>query len=362
MKILQIIPDLSLAGAQRMVESLSLSLNSMGNDVTVLSLFSRETPIYNNLKEKGVKVIFLDKKSGFDLSLIKKIRKQISIIKPDVIHTHMHSFKYTAFSLLFKKKVPIIHTFHSNAEKEFQGLEKVLNKYFFKRKHIYTVTFNEKMKNDYIKEYKSKTISIKMFIVENGINISKFKNKTENYYDKKNFNLIHIGRFSEEKNHKLLIESFKKVNMKNKNIYLTLIGDGKLKSEIELKVNEYNLEKYISIVGTKSDIVPYLHKSDCFILVSKREGMPITILEAQAAGLPVITTNVGAINEVIKHKENGLIVKENIDEVSKAIEYIYQNNDFRIKASQKSLNIIENYSQENMAKKYYSIYAKIGGK
>ena len=88
MKIVQIVPELKLAGAQIMVESLSKELKKRGHDVVIISLYSIDTPITKRLTQSGIKVIFLEKKNGFDFKVIIKLHKLIKSIRPDIIHIH----------------------------------------------------------------------------------------------------------------------------------------------------------------------------------------------------------------------------------------------------------------------------------
>ena len=135
MKIMQIIPTLELAGAEVMCENLTCELSS-GNDVIVVSMYDRKTPISERLQKKGIKVVFLDKKPGPDFSMVKKLRKVIREFKPDVIHTHLDCVKY-AYPAGSKEGVKrFIHTVHNIASKEafiylyeYKGIEFIKEHY-----------------------------------------------------------------------------------------------------------------------------------------------------------------------------------------------------------------------------------------
>lgn len=97
--------------------------------------------------------------------------------------------------------------------------------------------------------------------------------------------LGHVGRFSYPKNHTFLIDVFNQVS-KIKNAKLLLVGDGKLRREIEEKVESYALQKHVIFTGVREDISDLLQAMDVFVFPSNYEGLPVTIIEAQAAGLP----------------------------------------------------------------------------
>ena len=100
--------------------------------------------------------------------------------------------------------------------------------------------------------------------------------------------LGHIGRFSRQKNHKFLIEVFAQYHGWNKNAKLMLVGEGELKNEIQELVKRYQLEDAVIFTGVRRDIPQILSAMDVFVFPSFHEGMPNTVIEAQATGLPVV--------------------------------------------------------------------------
>ena len=105
------------------------------------------------------------------------------------------------------------------------------------------------------------------------------------------FVIGHVGRFFPQKNHTFLIEIFAKVYQQNKNAVLLLVGGGELETEIKEKVEELNLTEAVKFLGVRSDIHRIMQAFDVFILPSLFEGFPVTMVEAQAAGLPCIISD-----------------------------------------------------------------------
>lgn len=101
----------------------------------------------------------------------------------------------------------------------------------------------------------------------------------------------HIGNFKEVKNHSFLIKIFKKFNEKNPTSKLLLVGDGELKEEILKLVTESNLLDKVIILGSRSDVNELLQAIDIIVFPSLYEGLPVTIIEAQAAGLPCLLSD-----------------------------------------------------------------------
>lgn len=122
----------------------------------------------------------------------------------------------------------------------------------------------------------------------------------------------HIGRFNEQKNHKFLIEVFEKIKEKNKNAILILVGKGNLEDEIKKQVKQLNLEDSVMFLGTRKDIPNLLMSMDILVFPSLYEGMPNTVIEAQATGLKCI------ISDTITREANitGLVKYLNISNTS----------------------------------------------
>jgi len=137
----------------------------------------------------------------------------------------------------------------------------------------------------------------KGMVITNAINASQFIYTSERRYAVRkaydltnNFVIGHIGRFDYQKNHHFLIDVFKKVFETNENAKLLLIGGGAKEKEIEEKVQSCGLKKAVEFLGIRSDIADLMNAMDILLLPSHYEGLPVVLVEAQAAGLPCIAS------------------------------------------------------------------------
>lgn len=351
-RILQITPDLDLAGAETMCEALTIELAKKNeNEIAIICFYSRETEITKRLEKIGIKIYYLNKKNGFDFSTILKMKKVINEYKPTIVHTHRYALEYAylAIKLSKYKNVKIVHTIHNIANKESTSGGISFRKKFMSKKQVTYVGITEIVKESICELYNISSDTVP--VIYNGINLKKCIRKNNYKTCKK---ILHVGRFFEQKNHKFLIQIFEQLLKKDQEFELYLVGDGENKNEIESYVKE-NKIKNVFFVGTVSDSYEIMNKSDIFILPSKWEGMPMTIIEAMGTGLPVIAANVGGIPNMIDNGENGYIVSD-MEEYVNIILKLKSDDKLREKIGKSAIKKAEMFSSQTMAEKYEKIY------
>ena len=353
MKVIQVMPNFALAGAERMCENLIYGLQQQGIEVIVVSLFNQHSIITDNLEARGVKIIYLDKKLGFDFSIIKKLKKIFKAEKPDVIHTHRYSIEYAIPAAILAGVKKRVHTVHNLAEKENIKKARRLNKLFFKFFHVTPVALSPLIQKSIAKEYNINTKKIP--IVFNGIDLSKCQSKKD-YNLGPVIRILHIGRFEEQKNHIGLIEAFSLYHSIYTISVLRLIGDGEKKSEIESIVQEKGLKDSVEFLGLQENVYSFLEESDIFTLPSLYEGVPITLIEAMGTGLPIVATCVGGVPNLIESGKEGLLTSSDTKEISQMFVQFTENMELRKSCGQNAKEKSALFSNEMMAKEYIKIY------
>lgn len=351
MKIVQVIPAFKVAGAEIMCENLINELLRFGNQVTAVSLYNETSDITKRLDECGVRIHYLGKRSGFDPSLFKKLTKIFKDEQPDIIHTHLYASKYV-FPCAAKLHIGVIHTIHNLAHKDNSRSGRIINKFYFKHGNVTPVALSTVIKESIMQEYGLKESSIST--VCNGIDLSKCIIKT-NYGIEGNFKILHIGRFSEQKNHYGLIRAFDKFHSKHGNSELWLIGDGETKKETEEYVFEHRLSSCVNFVGISDNVFPYLAACDIFALPSLYEGVPMTLIEAMGSGLPIVASPVGGVCDMLSGSSS-LLVRPNVDEIADAFEAYCSDEELRKRHGHEALKLSVAFSAEQMARNYSEVY------
>ncbi|MDC3416601.1 glycosyltransferase [Aquibacillus salsiterrae] len=296
LKVLQVIPSFGVGGAEKLVLDYLTYFDKEKVDIKAISMYGNKNTIYDDfIRDKGLNVVYLDKKPGVDLSMVLKMKKIIKEFKPDIIHSHMNSMKYIIYSVINNKQVKMFHTLHNEPEKDAKGLDKYFNKFSFKYLNCIPIALTDELATK-VNSYYGLESAI---VVNNGINLDKFKNEKE---DKKHirrslnlppdsFIVGHVGRFMGQKNHEFIIDVFKKVVNVKKDSLLILVGEGELKRDIEEKVIALGLSDKVKFLGLRKDIPELLKSFDAFLFPSFHEGYPITLIEAQAAGVRCVISN-----------------------------------------------------------------------
>lgn len=355
MKIIQVIPLFGMGGAEIMCENLVYELKKLGHEVIVVSLYSEKTVITERMEKTCIDIRYLDKKSGFDVSIFGKLKALFKKEKPDVIHTHIYAAKYV-FPVASKMNIRVVHTIHSIANQESTKMTRKLNKLFFKYYEVIPVALSELIRDSIVTEYKINKDKIP--VVYNGVNLSKCILKT-NYTVNDIFKIIHIGRFYEPKNHIGLLKAFKIFYERHNDSELWLIGDGEKKAEIENYVKENNLIDNVKFLGLQNNVYGYLHNADIFTLTSNYEGIPMAIIEAMGTGLPIVATAVGGVPDMLD-ESSAQLVPVNSEAIADAFERYYLSYDLRKNNGENALQKVKQFSSEIMAKRYLEIYCERG--
>jgi glycosyltransferase involved in cell wall biosynthesis len=173
--------------------------------------------------------------------------------------------------------------------------------------------------------------------------------------------LISVGRLTEAKDQSTLLSAIEILRKQARNIFLIVVGDGELRIPLEKEIAQKDLTHCVYLAGSRSDVYQLLPGADAFILSSKREGVPMSILEAMAAGLPVIATKVGGIPEVIKDGQNGILVPpEDQNSLANAICRILDDPGFAANLGSRARTTAEqNYSLRAITEAYTKIYLSI---
>jgi glycosyltransferase involved in cell wall biosynthesis len=311
MHVLQLISSSGFFGAENVILELSKELETSDFKPVIGCFNNKYNPhveIADRAKENDLSVEIIDCTSQFDIKAIRCLRKIIKERNINIIHSHNYKSNYYALISTLGMGVPLISTCHnwigtSVKTKLYERLDKLQLIWFDK-----IVAVSEPIKYEL---FANRISSRKVKLISNGIDVNRFQcnrnSKIREEFDipseKKIIGVV--GRLTEEKGHVLLIDAAKDILRSNPDIVFLIIGYGPLMEGLKNKAHQLPF----IFTGNRNDLPDLYSAMDIFVLPSLNEGMPMVLLEAMAAKKPVVATNVGSINTVIKDRENGLLIE-----------------------------------------------------
>lgn len=302
----------------------------------------------------------MGKKSGLDLSVIPRLNRLITTLKPDVIHTHQYAMKYVFPSVLQARRV-MVHTVHSLADKELNRRDQVIQNFTYRR-GVMPVAIAEEVAAGVEKIYE-----VRPAVIPNGVDIEGIRasaslreqNRQAFGWRPEDVVMVSIARLSAPKDHATLLTAFAQATQMAPNLRLALVGDGALRSELEAQSRALNLESRVAFLGVQADIPGILAAADAKILSSDYEGNPLSVMEAMAAGKAVVASRVGGIPQLISHERDGLLFTAG--DSSSLAGYIARLSraDERARLGDAAqMTAAEKFSLSEMAERYLTLYAQ----
>ncbi len=360
---MQVVHCMDIAGAEKVVYSIVRNLSKEKFTFSICCLdFIGE--LGKRLTEEAFEVFSLHRKSGTDFALIRKLIGILSDRQIDVIHAHQYTpYFYGATAAILSRRCKIIFTEHGRHQPDRIRLKRVIYNQFL---NLFTnrITGVSNFSKDSLVRYE-KLPANKIDVIYNGINLEEFKISTDREVKRKELGIDYgevaigmIGRFDPIKNHRMLLVAFRDVLKHISRAKLLLIGDGPLKEECKEFASELGVSNCVVFLSRRSDIAELLQAIDILVLSSNAEAASLTLLEAMAAGLPVIATEAGGNPEIILRDQTGLLVPaKNHIEFAKAIISLIQDPEKRRKMREAGKRRVRSlFSIDRMLKQYENLY------
>jgi glycosyltransferase involved in cell wall biosynthesis len=311
-RVVHIIPHLLHGGAERMAVHVMTNLDPARFHVAAISLRRQDgTDLERILEKEGIKVYYLGKGAGFDPRMFTRVYRALSEFRPDVVHTHVHVLRYALPALLAKRHPAVLHTVHNIAEGEVEPRARWIQRLAF-RAGIVPVSVAHEVAASVERMYGIPP----GLVVQNCIPVSSYRNpkmSRAEWRQRAGFRedqvlLGCIAQFRPQKNHVLLLEAFAAGPARQANAHLILAGRGETEEAAKRRTAELGISSQVHFLGLREDIPEVLGAIDAFVMASDFEGSPLAVMDAMAAGLPVATTRVGGVPEILDSGKEGIVV------------------------------------------------------
>lgn len=286
------------------------------NAITLLA-FDSPVCFEEEYKKMGVNIVYLPARSSNYAVFKKEMNRFFKNNSYDVIHINLMSYSFFEPILAARKynknaKV-ILHSHIAGKADEANIVFNTIGTLLIKNRNDFDRIACSKKAGEFMFENKPFTV------INNKINFQRFefseevrRKYREEFGIKENEILLgNVGRFAMQKNHKYLIDIFKKVCESNENYKLILCGTGELENEIKEKVHNSGLDEKVIFVGRRDDVNCIMQAMDIFVFPSLYEGLPITLVEAQANGLPMVISDTITKEAIYNKNVTQLGINEN---------------------------------------------------
>lgn len=319
-----------------------------------------------------------------DYKAYKKIKKIILEFNPDIVHTHASKAGTLGRLAAVACNVPVIvHTFHGHVFHSYFGRLKTtfyknIERFLAKRSNA-IIAISDKQKHELV-DIHHICNGKKVHVIPLGFDLSKFRENMEEKrklfrsrynLDDDELAISIIGRLVPVKNHALFLEGIKAVSEKtSRKIRAFIIGDGEIRAELESKAAALNIsfsngtkteKTLVTFTSWIKEIDVALAGSDIIALTSFNEGTPVSLIEAQAANKPIVTTNVGGIENVVKQNETALLCENNNkDQFIEALLKLIENDQLRASMSEKGwLHVKDKFHYTRLVKDMEMLYSRL---
>jgi glycosyltransferase involved in cell wall biosynthesis len=326
LKVVHAVLTMDMGGLERIVLELVRESRRLAQRAMVLCL-ERPGKLARDVELLGGEVLCVHKRPGLSLTISGKVRQLLSEVKPDVVHTHQIAALLYAGPAARNARVPVIvHTEHGKhyaARFRTRMVGRLAG-----RSAARFFCVSEDIANE-VRKYRIARDS-KIVVVANGIDTCRFADDGGSNDVRESLGIPAnapvvgtVGRLVEVKRQDVLLHGFARVRARIPNAHLVLVGDGPLEDSLRQLAAGLGLADCVHFVGYQPDPRRFLRAMDVFALTSRSEGMPLSVLEAWATGLPVVASRVGGLPQLIEEGRTGFLFESgNDDALAQGIEVL----------------------------------------
>jgi glycosyltransferase involved in cell wall biosynthesis len=371
-RVMRVIARMNVGGPAVQVSGLMRGLNSSEFDHRLYTGFCavNEADYLDSVATdvKAIRINGLGRRIsvGGDVKAFVSLIKAIREFKPNIIHTHTAKagFLGRIASLVSLQKSIRVHTFHGH----------LLNGYFdsFKRlliviaeRALATITqqllaVGDKVREDLLKAGIGK--KEKFGLMPPGLEIGSLslKAKSKEFYalNSDRLQCAYIGRVTQIKRPDLFLDVVSEIKKREINLDFFIAGDGELLETCRKRISAEELP--VSVLGWQTNIERVLSAADIVVLTSDNEGTPLSLIQAGMAGLPVVTTNVGSVPEVVLNNVTGIITELDVQQIADALEALSSNSGLCAQLGKAAQEFtLANFGVQRLVKDHEELYKKL---
>lgn len=310
--VFQIVHCLSVGGAELLAADISRRLSDRYRFVFVC--LDQLGPLGGALQSEGFPVHVLNRRPGIDLGCACRLARLFREENALAVHAHQYTpFFQAAVARGFGSNPPILFTEHGRHYPDTRKWKRVVVNKLLTGRLDRIVGVGEAvrgalLRNEGFSERRVGVVYNGVDLAAVGANRETARRSIRHELDLgESFVILQIARLNHLKDHPTALAAFERVLAQRPDARLVLAGDGDERATIEAIIREKGLEPFVRVLGTRRDVPQLLAAADVFLLSSISEGIPLTLIEAMGAEVPIVSTDVGGISEMIRHGTTGFL-------------------------------------------------------
>jgi L-malate glycosyltransferase len=361
--VCQVLHSLQVGGAEVLAAKLARLLSP--HFEVVFACLDELGELGEQLRRDGFFVEVLGRRSGWDRGCTWRLARFLRRSRIDLIHAHQYTpFFYALTARLLYHRPPILFMEHGRHFPDFPRRKRILFNRLLLERRDRVVGVGEAVRQALI--HNEGIRPQRVSVIYNGIDLAKYSRpcldrvgvRKELNLDVNDFVIIQVARMDYLKDHATALRTLRRLADRNARVRLVLVGDGPELEKVQELAKQLDLVPITRFLGTRKDVDRLLPAADLFLLTSISEGIPLTVIEAMAAGLPVVATNVGGMAEVVEEGKTGFLAPAGDDAtLADRIHHILNNSDLRMKMGQAGKSrAYQVFSQEQMVAGYVRLF------
>lgn len=366
----QLLHGLTVGGAEMLAMRIAQQMRSQYR--FVFFCLDELGPLGEQLRSEGFPVWLLGRRPGFDWRCIDRLGRLLRQEQVELLHAHQYTpFFYGAAARLARHRIPVLFTEHGRWFPDYRRPKRVIANRLLLRRCDRVIGVGEGVRralieNEGIREHR-------VGVIYNGVDVDRFATTSETHAREKlrerlgfgpdNLVLLQVARLDPLKDHLTAVRTVARLVGQLPNVRLVLVGSGPEEERIRAEIERLGVQQQVQMLGLRNDIPQLLAGSDILLLTSVSEGVPLTLIEGMAAGLPVVATDVGGVPEVVEDGQTGLLARAGDDEsLAAAVSSLANNATLRQEMGSRGCRrALELFSEDAMHASYDRLYQEMLG-
>jgi glycosyltransferase involved in cell wall biosynthesis len=363
MRVAIVIDSLQTGGAQKLISAFTSQASKYGVEPVIVNLRQGSSSVITNeIQSSGVEVFNVTARSLFSLGRLRWLVRFFKEERIDVVHAHLLYANILASVSAYLAGIPVVCTLHSTHTERGRRLRllKALEDFCLRNFATRILAVGQEVAAAHRDRYRGRVVDV----IPNGIPApDEVPSQTRQHLrnelagDASDLIIITVGRFEPSKAYHDIVNAFQLLQKKNRKLKLLMVGSGSLHDSIRSQVETLNLEESVILAGERHDIPQLLASSDIFASSSHREGLPLSLLEAMMAELPIVATSVGDIPHVVTEDMGIVVPPRRPEELAAALEELATDPQRRREMGRAAKDrVLHEYSLDVWMKRYVHLY------